>query len=305
MTTPHFLSLDDIPAATLVALLERAVELKVMQAAGQQHLPLKNKTLAMIFNKASTRTRVSFEVGMRQLGGGAINLTPNDTQMGRGEPIEDSARVISSMVDGVMIRTDAHKKLEQFAEYSSVPVINGLTDDVHPCQLLADLLTMKELIGGYQGCRVAWIGDGNNVCHSWMNAARIFDFDLIVATPEKFQPSKRFVQRNEPAVTLTDDPRAAAQGADVVVTDTWASMGQEGEQAERETAFADYCVNGEVMALAKKDAIFLHCLPAYRGKEVSVSVIEGERSAVFQEAENRLHAQKALLEYLMSGSSQP
>lgn len=261
---------------------------------------LKNKTLAMIFTKSSTRTRASFEVGMRQLGGGALNLSPSDTQIGRGEPIRDTARVLSSMADGIMVRTDAHAKVEQFAQYSSVPVINGLTDDVHPCQLLADLQTLLEVRGGYQGCRVAWVGDGNNVCHSWMNAARLFDFELHIATPEAFAPAPYFVEKNKGSITLMNDPREAVNGADVVVTDTWASMGQEDETSSRELAFEGFCVDDDLMSLARKDAVFMHCLPAYRGKEVSESVLEGPQSAVFIEAENRLHAQKALLEYLLS-----
>ncbi len=299
MSSQHFLSLNDLDANTIRNLVDRAIELKAMLNQGVEHTPLKHKTLAMIFSKSSTRTRVSFEVGMRQLGGGAINLTPNDTQIGRGEPIEDTARVISSMADGVMIRTDAHSKVELFAEYSKVPVINGLTDDVHPCQLLADLMTWQELRGDFKGGRVAWIGDGNNVCHSWMNAARLLDFKLIIATPPEFAPAPEFITLNQNAIELNHDPRAAAEHADVVVTDTWASMGQESEKAQREAAFKDYCVDDEVMGLAKADALFMHCLPAYREMEVTTSVIEGAQSVVFQEAENRLHAQKALLEYLL------
>lgn len=296
----HFLTLDNLPAATLDELIDRAIELKAEIAKGTVFEPLKNKTLAMIFSKSSTRTRVSFEVGMQQLGGAAINLSPEDTQISRGEPIEDTARVISSMVDGVMIRTDKHSHIERFAEYSSKPVINGLTDDFHPCQILADLQTLRELRGDARGCRVAWVGDGNNVCHSWMNAARLFDFQLSIATPRDYQPAAPVLQHNTGYYELTDDPQAAVEGADVVVTDTWASMGQEQEKEARMAAFAGYCVNDELMRLAKADAIFLHCLPAYRGMEVSDSVIEGKQSAVFQEAENRLHAQKALLEFLLA-----
>ena len=296
----HFLTLDDLSGKVLKDLILRAIDLKTMQRAGQIYEPLKNQSLAMIFNKASTRTRVSFEVGMRQLGGSSINLSPDQTQIGRGEPVQDTARVISSMVDGVMIRTAAHANIEAFAAHSSVPVINGLTDDYHPCQLLADLQTLQELRGGYAGCTVAWVGDGNNVCHSFMNAARLFGFKLKVATPAGFTPSASIIARNVEAIELTNDPRAAVQNADVVVTDTWASMGQEDEKDARNQAFAGYCVDQKLMALAHKDALFLHCLPAYRGLEVSDDVIEGPQSAVFQEAENRLHAQKALLEYLLS-----
>lgn len=297
--TTHFLSLDDLSASTLQRLVERGLEMKQTDSRELQGI-LKNKTLAMIFTKSSTRTRASFEIGMRQLGGGALNLSPNDTQIGRGEPIADTARVLSSMADGIMVRTDAHSKIEQFAEYSSVPVINGLTDDVHPCQLLADLQTLLEVRGGYAGCKVAWVGDGNNVCHSWMNAARLFGFKLHIATPSGFSPETRFVEKNAASISLTNDPRAAVEGVDVVVTDTWASMGQESEKSAREAAFTGFCVDDELMSLANKDALFLHCLPAYRGKEVSESVLEGPQSVVFTEAENRLHAQKALLEYLLS-----
>ena len=300
MSVQHFLSLDDIATQKLHELIDRAIELKAETKRGAIFEPLKNKSLAMIFSKSSTRTRVSFEVGMRQLGGSSINLTPNDTQIGRGEPIEDTARVISSMVDGVMIRTDLHSKLTQFAEYSSVPVINGLTDDFHPCQLLADIQTLKEYRGDIAGATIAWVGDGNNVCHSFMNAARLFGFKLNIATPVGFEPDAKIIEQNKDSLSLTNDPKAATEMADVVVTDTWASMGQEGEKAEREAAFSGYCVDDNLMSLAHKDAVFLHCLPAYRGMEVSESVIEGAQSLVFQEAENRLHTQKALLEYLLA-----
>lgn len=296
----HFLSLDDFSAQELHALLARAAEIKAMTQRGEPHAPLQNKTLAMIFSKSSTRTRVSFEVGMRQLGGGALNLNPQETQIGRGEPIADTARVISSMADGIMVRTDAHAKVEEFAKYSSVPVINGLTDDVHPCQLLADLLTLQEVRGGYQGLTAAWIGDGNNVCHSWMNAARLFNFHLSIATPQGFAPATAFIDKNQAHIELTQDPRDAVAGADVVITDTWASMGQEQEKQARLAAFAGFCVDDALMSMAAKDAVFMHCLPAYRGMEVSESVLEGPQSVVFEEAENRLHAQKALLEKLLA-----
>ena len=300
MQTQHFLTLDDLPQSVLQNLIDRAIELKAMTHKGAIYEPLRNKTLAMIFSKSSTRTRLSFEVGMRQLGGSCINLNPNETQIGRGESVEDTARVISSMVDGVMIRTDAHDKLTAFADCSRVPVINGLTDDFHPCQLLADLQTLQEIRGSYQGCTIAWIGDGNNVCHSFMNAARIFDFQLNLATPDGFAPAPEIITKNLNSVTFFDDPLAAVKMADVVVTDTWASMGQEDEKTQREQAFSGYCVDDHMMSLAHPDALFMHCLPAYRGMEVSNSVIEGRQSAVFQEAENRLHAQKALLEHLLS-----
>lgn len=300
MSVQHFLTLDDLSVTQLNALIDRAIELKAETKRGAIFEPLKNKSLAMIFSKSSTRTRVSFEVGMRQLGGSSINLNPNDTQIGRGEPIEDTARVISSMVDGVMIRTDLHSKITRFAEFSSVPVINGLTDDFHPCQLLADIQTFRELRGNINGATIAWVGDGNNVCHSFMNAARIFNFKLKIATPQGFEPDTSLIERNKGSIELSNDPRAVCENADVVVTDTWASMGQESEKSEREAAFTNYCVDEALMGLAHRDALFLHCLPAYRGMEVSESVIEGPQSAVFQEAENRLHAQKALLELLLS-----
>jgi ornithine carbamoyltransferase len=300
MKTQHFLTLDDLPSHTLKGLIDRAIDLKASAKRGELYEPLKNKSLAMIFSKSSTRTRVSFEVGMRQLGGSSINLSPSDTQIGRGESVADTAKVISSMVDGIMIRASAHSHIEEFANNSAVPVINGLTDDFHPCQLLADLQTLYELRGNLRGCRVAWVGDGNNVCQSWMNAARLFEFSLTIATPLGFEPSKALCDTNSKYITLGVDPKAAVENADVVVTDTWASMGQESEKTERLSAFENYCVDDDLMALASRDAVFLHCLPAYRGMEVTRSVIEGPQSAVFQEAENRLHAQKALLEYLLS-----
>lgn len=300
MPIQHFLTLDDIAAPILQQLIDRAIYLKASSKRGELYQPLKNKSLAMIFSKSSTRTRVSFEVGMRQLGGNSINLNPNETQIGRGEAIEDTAKVISSMVDGVMIRTDAHDNLVTFAAHSLVPIINGLTDDYHPCQLLADLLTLQELRGHYSGAKVAWIGDGNNVCHSWMNAARLFDFSLSIAAPAGFWPKPALININQSSITLCTDPKQAVENADVVVTDTWASMGQEDEKAQRVRAFDGYCVDDKLMSLAHPDAVFLHCLPAYRGVEVTASVIDGPQSAVFQEAENRLHAQKALLEYLLN-----
>ncbi len=299
MTVQHFLTLDDLDSTTLQQLIDRAIELKTLTKQGAIYQPLKNKTLAMIFSKSSTRTRVSFEVGMQQLGGGAIILSPNDTQIGRGEPIEDTAKVISSMTDGIMIRTDSHEKVQTLAANSSVPVINGLTDDYHPCQLLADMQTFQELRGSAKGATFAWVGDGNNVCHSFMNAARLFGFHLNIATPAGYEPSDAVGELNSEFISLMSDPKAAVESADVVVTDTWASMGQEQEKNEREGAFDGYCVDQTLMSLANKDAVFLHCLPAYRGMEVSSDVIDGPQSAVFQEAENRLHAQKALLELLL------
>lgn len=300
MSVQHFITLDDLSSEQLQELIDHAIVLKSETKRGAIFEPLKNKSLAMIFSKSSTRTRVSFEVGMRQLGGNSINLNPNDTQIGRGEPIEDTARVISSMVDGVMIRTDDHVKLTKFAEYSSVPVINGLTDDSHPCQLLADIQTFQEQRGSIKGANIAWVGDGNNVCHSFMTAARLFGFNLSIATPAGFEPSAEVIEQNKGSITLSTDPKTAVEKADAVVTDTWASMGQEGEKSSREQAFDGFCVDDNLMSLANKDALFMHCLPAYRGMEVSESVIEGAQSVVFQEAENRLHAQKALLVLLLA-----
>lgn len=297
----HFLSLNDFSLTELNYVITRAIDLKASTKRGHYETPLKHKTLAMIFEKASTRTRVSFEAGMTQLGGHAMFLSPQDTQLGRGEPIEDSARVISRMVDVVMIRTFEQAKVELFAAHSRVPVINALTDEYHPCQLLADLMTWREQRGSPQGKTVAWVGDGNNMCHSWMDAARIFDFHLKISCPAGYMPKADIVARNQDFVTLCASPQEAIKDTHLVVTDTWASMGQEHEKKAREVAFADYQVTDELMALAHPDAIFMHCLPAYRGSEVAASVIDGPQSVVWDEAENRLHVQKALLEVLVCG----
>ena len=294
----HFLTLKDLSAAELSALIHRAIVLKAMHKDGKVYEPLKNKVLAMIFEKSSTRTRVSFESAMIQFGGGSIFLSPNDTQLGRGEPIEDSARVISSMVDMVMIRTFEHEKAEQFSQYSSVPVINALTDDYHPCQLLADMQTYVEHRGSIQGKTVTWVGDGNNMCHSYINAAEQFNFNLNIATPKGYEPDKAIVALSSANVTLFNNVNDAAYQSDLIVTDVWASMGQEEEQKKREAAFSAFQVNKAVMSIANKDALFMHCLPAHRGEEVSEQVIDGPQSVVWDEAENRLHAQKALLEFL-------
>jgi ornithine carbamoyltransferase len=300
MSVRHFLSLRDLSADELRRVISRASELKAIQRRGDRHTPLQGKTLGMIFEKSSTRTRVSFEVGMAQLGGHALFLSPRDTQLGRGEPIEDTARVLSRMVDVVMIRTFAHETLERFAAYSQVPVINGLSDDVHPCQLLADLQAYHEHRSDIRGRTVAWIGDGNNMCHSWINAAALLDFKLRVACPEGYEPDPRFVEAGGEHVEVMRDPRAAASGADLVTTDVWASMGQEEEQARRAAAFAtDYQVDAVLMAKAAPEAVFMHCLPAHRGEEVAAEVIDGPQSVVWDEAENRLHAQKALIEFLL------
>ncbi len=301
MTVPHFLTLLDLPAHTLEGLVERAVELKAMQRRGEIYEPLKNRVLGMVFEKSSTRTRVSFEAGMAQFGGHAIFLSPRDTQLGRGEPIEDSARVLSRMVDVIMIRTYEHEKLERFAAHSRVPVINALTDLYHPCQLLADVQTYVEQRGRIAGRTVAWVGDGNNMCHSYVNAARQFDFRLRIACPNGYAPEAAVLEAAGDRIAVCADPREAVAGADLVVTDVWASMGQEEEQAQRERAFAAYQITPELMGLAAADALFMHCLPAHRGEEVAAAVIDGPQSVVWDEAENRLHAQKALLEFLLLG----
>jgi ornithine carbamoyltransferase len=280
--------------------VRRAIELKAFNRAGTIHEPFKHKVLAMVFEKSSTRTRMSFEVGMAQLGGHAIFLSPRDTQLGRGEAIEDTARVLSRMADVIMIRTFEHEKIERFAEYSSVPVINALTDLYHPCQLLADMQTYHEQRGDISGKTVAWIGDGNNMCHSYINAARQFDFTLKIACPQGYLPETDILESAGEHAVMTDSALAAAAGADLVVTDVWASMGQEEEQAKREQAFAAYQVDARLMQAAAADALFMHCLPAHRGEEVAADVIDGPQSVVWDEAENRLHAQKALLEILLA-----
>jgi len=300
MSTRHFLSLLDCSPDELMGLLMRAIELKQRLKSGEIYTPLMHKTLAMIFDKSSTRTRVSFETGMIQLGGQALFLSPRDTQFGRGEPIEDSARVLSRMVDAVMIRTYAHDNVETFAAHSSVPVINGLTDLYHPCQLLADMQTWLEHRGEIRGATVAWVGDGNNMCHSYINAARQFDFRLNIACPEGYLPRASVVEPAGNRVRLTNEPAEAIEQADLVVTDVWASMGQEKELNERLAAFGAFQVNEELMALAGKDALFMHCLPAHRDEEVTDAVLSGPQSVVWDEAENRLHAQKALLEFLIA-----
>lgn len=296
----HFLTLLDLSPEELSQVIDRAIELKSQHKAGTAAEPLKNQVLGMIFEKSSTRTRVSFEAGMAQLGGSAIFLSSRDTQLGRGEPVEDSARVLSRMVDIVMIRTFEHSIVERFAEYSQVPVINALTDDFHPCQLLADIQTYVEHRGSPKGKTVAWVGDGNNMCHSYINAARLCDFKLQIACPEGFDPDPQLIEANKDRVTVTRSPETAVTGSDWVVTDVWASMGQEDEQQKRLKAFAGYEVNHKLMSHANKDAIFMHCLPAHRGEEVSAELLEDDSiSVVWDEAENRLHAQKALMLFLL------
>ena len=301
-THRDFLAIPDFSRAELLALFDLAER---MRRGEYQKKPLAGKTLAMIFMKASTRTRVSFEVGTYQLGGHALFLSPRDVQLGRGEPIADTARVLSRYVDGIMIRTFAHQDVEELARYANVPVINGLTDMLHPCQILADLLTVRQHLGGIEGKTVAWIGDGNNMANSWINAAYRFGFHLRIACPEGYEPADHLLERarKEANIVLTRDPKEAIQGADVVNTDVWASMGQEGEQKKRERDFAGYTVDRGMMSRAASDAIFLHCLPAHRGEEVTTDVIDGPQSRVWDEAENRLHIQKAIMAVLMGGEA--
>jgi ornithine carbamoyltransferase len=296
----HFLTLLDFDADELRGVIARAIALKTMQRRQESHTLPVRKVLGMIFEKSSTRTRVSFETGMLQLGGGALFLSPRDTQLGRGEPIEDTARVLSSMVDAITVRTFEHDKVVRFASYSSVPVINALTDMFHPCQLLADVQTFVEQRGEIAGAVVAWVGDGNNMCHSYINAARRWKFDLRIACPAGYDPDPGVLAAAGSRVAVLRDPVAAVRGADLVVTDVWASMGQEDEQRSRANAFAPYQVTPDLMAQADPQALFMHCLPAHRGEEVSAEVLDGPSSVVWQEAENRLHAQKALLEFLLA-----
>jgi ornithine carbamoyltransferase len=295
-----FLAIPDYSREELNALFDLAERMRRGQYADK---PLAGKSLAMIFMKSSTRTRVSFEVGTWQLGGHALFLSPRDVQLGRGEPVADTARVLSRYVDGIMIRTYAHDEVELLAKYADVPVINGLTDLLHPCQILADILTIRQHLGTIEGKRVAWIGDGNNMANSWINAAYRLGFELVLACPEGYEPDKAILDRAQSVanVRVVRDPSEAAQGADVVNTDVWASMGQEDEQAIREKAFKGYIVDDALMSRAKNSAIFLHCLPAHRGEEVSASVIDGPQSVVWDEAENRLHVQKAIMANTIGG----
>ena len=301
MSKRHFLAIPDFSLTELDALFDLAARMK---SGAWREKPLAGKTLAMIFTKSSTRTRVSFEVGAFQLGGHALFLSSRDIQLGRGEPIRDTARVLSRYVDGIMIRTFDHADVEELARYGSIPVINGLTDLQHPCQILADLLTVREHAGGWAGKAIAWIGDGNNMAHSWLDAAGVLGFELRLACPEGYDPDPAILARNQALtkIVLTRDPKEAASGAHVVNTDVWASMGQEEEQAQREQAFRGFIVDDALMARADAKAIFLHCLPAHRGEEVTESVIEGTQSRVWDEAENRLHVQKALMATLMGGA---
>jgi len=295
--TRHFLKLSDFTSTELRGLIQRALQMKRRPLAAR---PLAGRTLAMLFAKSSTRTRVSFEVAMSQLGGHALFLSPRDIQLGRGEPLADTARVIASMCDGIMVRNDSQDEQQEISRHSRVPVINGLSELHHPCQLLADVLTYTELRGDIRGKSVAWIGDGNNVCNSLIEAARLFEFKLAIACPEGYEPATALLSAAGDRIRLVREPREAAEGAHLVVTDVWTSMGQEQDNATRLRDFAGFQVDAALMRAARKDALFMHCLPAHRGEEVTADVIDGSHSAVWQEAENRLHAQKALLEFLLS-----
>ncbi len=301
--TRHFLALHDYSRNELDDLLILAADLKIKLKNGIPHRLLDGKTVALIFEKSSTRTRVSFEVGVYQLGGHGLFMPSGTSQMGRGEPIKDSARVMSRYCNGVMIRTFGQEIVEEFARFSSVPIINGLTDLFHPCQIMADILTVIEHKGGYQGLTFAWVGDGNNMANTWIEAAAIFGFELRLACPAGYEPDRKVMEwaeaKSPGLISLSTDPKVAVRGADVVNTDVWASMGQEAEQHEREMAFAGYCLDDTLLALAKPDCVVLHCLPAHRGEEISDSVIEGKNSVVWDEAENRLHIQKAIMAALI------
>ena len=301
MTPKHFLQFKDFSADELAHLFERTRAIKERFKRYELYQPLRDRTLAMVFEKASTRTRVSFEAGMNQLGGIAINLNRGDTQLSRGEPIEDVARVISRMVDVVMIRTFEQSIIERFAAHSRVPVINGLTNEYHPCQILADLYTFTEHRGSIAGRTVAWVGDGNNMCNTWVQAAAVLGFHVHVATPPGYEVSDAMGAPYRAHFRTFADPMEACRDADVVTTDVWTSMGFEAENEARQRAFAHWMVDADMMRQAKPDALFMHCLPAHRGEEVAADVIDGPQSVVWDEAENRLHAQKALLEYLVCG----
>ena len=295
----HFINFNDLSLKELQGIIDQAISLKKEHKSGQINDTLKNKTLAMIFDKSSTRTRVSFEAGMTQLGGQSLFLSEKDIQLGRGEPITDSAIVISSMVDAVMLRLSSHEDIIEFSKHSTKPVINALSDESHPCQILADLMTYQEMNGSIKNKKIAWIGDGCNVCQTYMQAAGIFDFELSIATPKGYEPSELFIENYKKNINFYSDPLMACENADIIVTDVWTSMGQESEKKQRELAFTGFQVDQNMMNQAKKDAIFMHCLPAYREKEVSSEVIDGNQSVVWSEAENRLHVQKSLLLYLI------
>ncbi len=300
MAKRDFLTLWDLSSDELRGLIKRGIELKRMHAAGKMYEPLKNRVLAMVFEKASTRTRVSFQTAMAQFGGQAIFLSSSDTQLGRGEPLEDTAKVLSRMVDCIVVRTFVHSELARFASASRVPVINALTDAFHPCQVLADMQTYFEHRGSIASKIVAWLGDGNNMCHSYIDAAKRYGFTLHIASPRSHLPDTAVLARAGDQAVLFDDPQEAVKGAALVVTDVWTSMGQEQQAERRRLAFSQYQVNETLMSLADPQALFMHCLPAHRGEEVSAGVIDGPQSVVWDEAGNRLHAQKALLEFLLT-----
>jgi ornithine carbamoyltransferase len=298
----HYLQFKDLSAEDYAYLFERAAAIKGKFKRYEKHHPLTDRTLAMIFEKASTRTRVSFEAGMYQLGGSVVHLTTGDSQLGRAEPIEDSAKVISRMVDLVMIRTYEQTKIERFAAHSRVPVINGLTNEFHPCQILADIFTFIEHRGSIQGRTVAWVGDGNNMANTWLQAAELLGFTVHVSTPSGYEVDSRIAGVAAGShYKVFNDPLEACRGADLITTDVWTSMGYEAENEARKKAFADWCVDAEMMAAARPEALFMHCLPAHRGEEVEADVIDGPQSVVWDEAENRMHVQKALMEYLLLG----
>lgn len=312
MAIKHFLQFSDFTTEEHEWIFQRAAVIKKKFKNYEKYHPLADRTLAMIFEKASTRTRVSFEAGMYQLGGSVVHLTTGDSQLGRAEPIEDSAKVISRMVDLVMIRTFGQDKIERFAEHSRVPVINGLTNEFHPCQILADIFTFLEHRGTNQqgkldpaflrGRVVAWVGDGNNMANTWLQAAELLGFTVHVSTPSGYEVDQAIAGvRSRDSYKVFRDPMEACRGADLVTTDVWTSMGFEAENEERRKAFADWCVDTEMMKVAKPDALFMHCLPAHRGEEVEADVIDGPQSVVWDEAENRMHVQKALMEYLLLG----
>ena len=302
MAIRHLLSCMDLTGQELRQLIARSIELKAELLAGRHARLMQGKTAALVFEKSSTRTRVSFEVGIGQFGGNSIFLAPSDSHLGRGESIADTARVLSRMADLIVMRTGPHARVEMMAQNASVPVINGLSDYNHPCQILADIQTFTEHRGDIKGRKIAWVGDGNNVCHSWMNAARQFDFELHIATPENQRPDETLARQCAGHIVLTTDPVEACTDAALVVTDTWSGMGFEKQKKDRERIFKGYRVDRELMGHAAGDALFMHCLPAYRGSEVTAEVIDGPQSVVWDEAENRLHAQKALIEFLLSGS---